>query len=144
MRASSTLRGALPARKPGQADLAGDLAERLVDVAVELVLVDGDRQLHELLVGCVLGGVDGFDGAPHREPMLPVRLPATGTRCPAMERMMYAVLQAGRRHRPQWAVTTWKPHALAKPHADQLDLRIGDKVGTRSSCRAPSSAPWAR
>jgi hypothetical protein len=22
----------------------------------------------------------------------------------------------------------WKPHALAKPHADQLDLRIGDKV----------------
>jgi hypothetical protein len=25
-------------------------------------------------------------------------------------------------------VTTWKPHALAKPHADQLDLRMGDKV----------------
>jgi hypothetical protein len=23
---------------------------------------------------------------------------------------------------------TWKPHALAKPHADQLDLRIGDQV----------------
>ncbi len=23
---------------------------------------------------------------------------------------------------------TWKPHALAKPHADQLDLRIGDRV----------------
>lgn len=23
---------------------------------------------------------------------------------------------------------TWKPHALAKPHADQLDLRLGDKV----------------
>jgi hypothetical protein len=22
----------------------------------------------------------------------------------------------------------WKPHALAKPHADQLDLRIGDRV----------------
>ena len=36
MRASSTRRGALPARKPGQADLLGDLAERLVDVAVEL------------------------------------------------------------------------------------------------------------
>ena len=22
----------------------------------------------------------------------------------------------------------WKPHALARPHADQLDLRMGDKV----------------
>jgi len=22
----------------------------------------------------------------------------------------------------------WKPHALAHPHADQLDLRMGDKV----------------
>jgi hypothetical protein len=25
-------------------------------------------------------------------------------------------------------MTVWKPHALAKPHADQLDLRPGDKV----------------
>ena len=25
-------------------------------------------------------------------------------------------------------MTYWKPHALAKPHADQLDLRIGDRV----------------
>ena len=24
----------------------------------------------------------------------------------------------------------WKPHALAKPHADQLDLKIGDRVRT--------------
>ncbi|MEY3456824.1 MAG: hypothetical protein RIR38_1086, partial [Actinomycetota bacterium] len=24
----------------------------------------------------------------------------------------------------------WKPHALAKPHEGQLDLRIGDKVVT--------------
>ena len=23
---------------------------------------------------------------------------------------------------------TWKPHALAKPHADQIDLRLRDKV----------------
>ncbi len=23
---------------------------------------------------------------------------------------------------------TWKPHALAKPHSDQIDLRLGDKV----------------
>lgn len=22
----------------------------------------------------------------------------------------------------------WKPHALAKPHPDQLDLRLGDRV----------------
>ena len=28
------------------------------------------------------------------------------------------------------AVTYWKPHALAKPHADQLDLKIGDHVTT--------------
>jgi hypothetical protein len=25
-------------------------------------------------------------------------------------------------------MTTWKPHALAKPHANQLELRMGDKV----------------
>ena len=24
----------------------------------------------------------------------------------------------------------WKPHALAKPHDGQLDLRMGDKVRT--------------
>lgn len=24
----------------------------------------------------------------------------------------------------------WKPHALAKPHEGQLDLRIGDRVST--------------
>ena len=24
----------------------------------------------------------------------------------------------------------WKPHALATPHAEQLDLRIGDRVRT--------------
>jgi len=27
-------------------------------------------------------------------------------------------------------MTMWKPHALAKPHADQIDLRMGDKVRT--------------
>lgn len=26
------------------------------------------------------------------------------------------------------AMTFWKPHALAKPHANQLDLRMGDRV----------------
>ena len=25
-------------------------------------------------------------------------------------------------------MTLYKPHALAKPHADQIDLRIGDRV----------------
>ena len=25
-------------------------------------------------------------------------------------------------------MSMWKPHALAKPHDDQLDLRMGDKV----------------
>ena len=37
--------GRLAGAEPGQPDLAGDLAERLVDVAVELGLVDLDRQL---------------------------------------------------------------------------------------------------
>ena len=27
-------------------------------------------------------------------------------------------------------VQTWKPHALAHPHRDQLTLRIGDRVRT--------------
>ena len=27
-------------------------------------------------------------------------------------------------------MTYWKPHALAKPHTDQLDLRMGDRVET--------------
>ncbi|MFT3854106.1 MAG: hypothetical protein QM733_15395 [Ilumatobacteraceae bacterium] len=27
-------------------------------------------------------------------------------------------------------MTTWKPSALARPHADQLNLRIGDTVNT--------------
>jgi hypothetical protein len=25
-------------------------------------------------------------------------------------------------------VTTWKPHNLARPHEDQIDLKIGDRV----------------
>lgn len=25
-------------------------------------------------------------------------------------------------------MTIWKPHALAKPHANQLELRMGDRV----------------
>ena len=28
----------------------------------------------------------------------------------------------------------WKPHALASPHPDQLDLRIGDRVRAGSIC----------
>lgn len=27
-------------------------------------------------------------------------------------------------------MTIWKPHALAKPHSGQINLRIGDKVVT--------------
>lgn len=29
-------------------------------------------------------------------------------------------------------MTSWKPHALAKPHANQLDLRMGDRVRSTS------------
>ena len=36
----------------------------------------------------------------------------------------------------------WKPHSLAVPHADQLDLRIGDRVRTIVEIEAtPTSAP---
>jgi hypothetical protein len=35
-------------------------------------------------------------------------------------------------------VTTWKPHKLAKPHADQLDLRLGDQVS--STVELPGTA----
>ena len=36
------------------------------------------------------------------------------------------------------AMTFWKPHALAKPHADQIDLSIGDRV--RSTVELPGVA----
>ena len=32
-------------------------------------------------------------------------------------------------------MTQWKPHSLAKPHANQLDLSMGDKV--RSTVELP-------
>jgi hypothetical protein len=32
-------------------------------------------------------------------------------------------------------VQFWKPHALATPHAGQLDLKIGDRVRTTSDLR---------
>jgi hypothetical protein len=35
------------------------------------------------------------------------------------------------------AVQFWKPHALAKPHDGQLDLKLGDKV--RATADLPSS-----
>lgn len=33
------------------------------------------------------------------------------------------------------SMTTWKPHSLAKPHANQLDLSAGDRV--RSTVELP-------
>jgi hypothetical protein len=53
------------------------------------------------------------------------------------------------------SVTFWKPHALAKPHADQLDLRIGDHVtanadlqdvpsGTRGRILLANGFNWQR
>jgi len=40
-------------------------------------------------------------------------------------------------------MTYWKPHALAKPHADQLDLKIGDKVESKVDLEAgvPAGMP---
>lgn len=37
---------------------------------------------------------------------------------------------------------TWKPHALAKPHADQIDLRMGDRVvATVDLADVPATTP---
>jgi hypothetical protein len=33
-------------------------------------------------------------------------------------------------------VPIWKPHALAVPHPDQLDLKTGDKVRTTAEVRS--------
>ena len=36
----------------------------------------------------------------------------------------------------------WKPHSLSKPHPDQLDLRLGDKVrSTVDLVGAPKGTP---
>jgi hypothetical protein len=56
----------LAVAKAGQPDLAGDLAERLVDVAIELGLVDIDRDLD-------LVPLEGLHRTLHRPPRLPVR-----------------------------------------------------------------------
>ena len=50
----------LPGAEPGELDLSGDLAEGVVDVPLELVLGNADRQLDELLVGDhpLVGGGD--------------------------------------------------------------------------------------
>lgn len=37
---------------------------------------------------------------------------------------MLAVVRVGH----NGAMPIWKPHPLAKPHPDQLDLRLGDRV----------------
>ncbi len=78
-----------------------------VDVAIEFCFVDRHRELDELLGGCVfLGVLYGRDRAFHRSSMLPAD-PLIGQTV---------------------TMTYWKPHALAKPHTDQLDLRMGDQV----------------
>src|ERR1700740_3178417 len=38
------------------------------------------------------------------------------------------MLSVGPPIRQTVAMTYWKPHALAKPHAEQLDLKIGARV----------------
>ncbi len=41
-------------------------------------------------------------------------------------------------------VTTWKPHALAKPHADQLDLSVGDHVSATTDLQDVESGMTGR
>jgi hypothetical protein len=53
------------------------------------------------------------------------------------------MLSVGLLIRQTVTMTYWKPHALAKPHADQLDLKIGDRVESTVDLDAgvPSGTP---
>jgi hypothetical protein len=53
------------------------------------------------------------------------------------------MLSVGLLIRQTVTMTYWKPHALAKPHADQLDLKIGDRVEATVDLDAgvPSGTP---
>ena len=84
-----------------------------------------------IVVVTVLTGVfGGGDRAVHRGKTLPstglntAGAPANATPPPRIGQNVY--------------MTIWKPHALAKPHANQLDLRMGDKV--RSTTDLPGVA----
>ena len=104
-----------------EADLAGDLAERRVDVAVELGLVDLDRQLD-------LVALEGLDRALHRAASVPGDHRGPADRCRSRAQPNASAVGALRSGRMAARMPTWKPHSLAKPHPDQLDLRRGDKV----------------
>ena len=118
MRASSTRAGCLAGPEARDANLSGDLAERSVDVSIELGLVDLDGQLDQ---GASFVPFEGFERALHKDATLPVPSSEPG---PTFSRRAWRepMGQDGGR------MPTWKPHALAKPHPDQLDLRMHDKV----------------
>ena len=97
----------LAGAKTGQPDFLGDLFESIIDALVELCDVDLDGKL-DLVV------FEGCNGALHKGESLLVRS-ENGCLRP------HSVGQDG-------LMPFWKPHALAKPHKDQIDLSIGDKV----------------
>lgn len=102
MRASSTFRG-LAGTEAGQTHFLSDLGECGVDVTGKVSLVHFDGELDAV-------ALEGFRCRLHREPSVP------------------AVSHRGPTVGHDWCMPTWKPHALAKPHSDQIDLRLGDKV----------------
>ena len=111
--------GRFAGSEAGETDLFGDLLEGRVHGTIELRIVHLDRQLD-------LVALEGLERALHREPSVPAGCAMALTRSGAGNSAWTRVASVTMR-----AMSFWKPHALAKPHADQLDLRIGDRVTSK-------------
>jgi hypothetical protein len=93
--------------KPRQANLFGDLFERIINTLVKFGDINLNRKL-DLVV------FEGCNSALHKG-----------------ESLLVGSLNGYLRdHHLGQDVTMpfWKPHALANPHKDQIDLTIGDRV----------------
>ena len=93
--------------KPRQANLFGDLFERIIDTLVKFGDINLNRKL-DLVV------FEGCNSALHKGESLLVG---------------YLIGYLRDHHLGQDVLMPfWKPHALANPHKDQIDLTIGDRV----------------
>ena len=134
MRASRTRRGTLPLRKPGSLTSRAIVLNACVDVLVELGLVDLDVDLDFV-------PLEGFNRRFHRPKTLPSRVGGAARRRATVRADRRPVnVHPVRTIRQNGAVQFWKPHALAKPHEGQIDLKIGDKVRAIADCRSDGVA----